>query len=146
MSGLGRLLRRVCDPPYPAALVVAQVQRAIWPLRESNRTMRRAFGAHHAARETAGENRVIAGEIVTREVEEHNLVTLLRKRRTIRRAVEGDEDAGAVRRREHRAGVEHHRHRRPVRRECDERLDHAIAAAGLLLVTAVLGSDDALLL
>src|SRR5437016_9617001 len=104
--------------------------------------MRGALGTLDRAGKSAGEGFVAAGESVV-ELYENHLVALLRQRRAVRGAVEGDKGTGPVRRREHLAGVEQHRHRRPVGREGEERLDGTVAAAALLFVAAVLRRQDA---
>ena len=87
------------DLPDAAALVVAQVERAIGSVGEADGTMGGAFGAHHPAGESAREHGVVGGQAIL-ELQEDDVIAVLRQRRAKRRAVERDERAALVRRRE----------------------------------------------
>src|SRR6266576_4221656 len=121
----------VHHPPDPSACVIRDVQGAVGPLGEAHRAV--------LGLEPVGERLVAARRRAVRERYEHDAVPSLGQRRAIPRAVERDESAAPVARRELVTRVEQQTVRRPVAGECEQRRFFLGAAPDLLAVAAVLG-------
>src|SRR5436190_5265875 len=127
-----RPLPPLVDPsPEPAARIIRDVQRAVGPLGEAYRAV--------LGLESVGERLVTASRHAVRERHEHDAVPRLRQRRAVPRAVERDERAAPVARRELVTRIEDEAVRRPVAGECEQRRLLVSAAPDLLAVAAVLG-------
>src|SRR5688500_2518097 len=117
------------DPVDPSSTVVRDVERAVRPFRHSHRAVqRRRRQRSRGAREAIGERLPLARRTPVRiHGNERDLIALVRERRAVEAAVEGDEGAAMVPLRELVARVEVQSVRRPVRTEVHER--HVVARA-----------------
>jgi hypothetical protein len=109
------------DPPNRTMLVVGNIKRAVGTDAETGRAERGLTGLFNGAGKAIGKDDEIARGLVVLERLKHDIKAALRLRRAIPRAVERDESAALIRRREGGAGIDHQIVRRPMRGKCGDR-------------------------
>jgi len=110
------------DPPNTTMLVVGNIKRAVETDGETGRAERRLTGLFNGTRKAIGKDDEIARGLAVLERLKHDIKAALRLRRAIPRAVERDESAALIRRREGGAGIDHQIVRRPMCGKCSDEL------------------------
>src|SRR5580692_630620 len=135
------------DAPDSAVHVVRNVERAVRRRRKAGRAEGGAAGVLVGAGEAVREDDEVARGLAVGKRLEDDVIALLRQRRAVPGAVEGDEGAALVGLGERRAVVDQESVRRPVAGEgSDGRLLLRADAHRLAAVAAVFGRQDQFLL
>src|SRR6202011_400204 len=144
-----RRVRRsvVCDAPNASMFVIGNIERAVRASRQTGWAVRSTSGLFHRSCEAVSEHNKVTRSLAASHGLEHHVVAALRGRRAVPGAVECDEGAIAIGRRELAVGDNKKVVRSPMRRKERNRRGSLRAQTDCLAaIAAVLGPEDQLLL